>query len=68
MSSESASVARTGSPMGVPVGALALTLRVALVPSLNTGRLFAPGAFVAPLPGFDHSLVPSAFFARTSTS
>ena len=54
--------------MFVPGSALALTLRVALVPSVNTGRLFAPGAFVAPLPGFDHSLVPSAFFARTSTS
>ena len=68
MSPESASVAATGSPMGVPVGELALTLRVALAPSENTGGLLAPGAFVDPLPGFDHSLVPSAFFARTSTS
>ena len=55
--------------MSVPeVSRLALTLRVALAPSVKTGGLFAPGAFVAPLPGFDHSLVPSVFFARTSTS
>ena len=54
--------------MFVPAGEVALTLRVAVVPSVNTGGLFAPGAFVAPLPGFDQSLVPSAFFARTSTS
>ena len=54
--------------MGVPVGELALTLRVALVPSENTGGLFAPGAAVDPVPVSDQSLVPSAFVARTSTS
>ena len=54
--------------MRVPVGEFALTLRVALEPSVNIGRLFAPGAFVNPMPGFDQALVPSAFFARTSTS
>ena len=68
MSPESASVALTGCPIDVPAGAVALTLRVALVPSGNTGGLLAPGAFVAPIPGFDQSLVPSAFVARTSTS
>ena len=54
--------------MRVPVGELALKLRVALAPSENTGGLLAPGAFVDPMPGLDQSLVPSAFFARTSTS
>ena len=68
MSAESASVASTGCPMDAPACALALTLRVAVTPSENTGGLLAPGAFVAPIPGFDQSLVPSAFVACTSTS
>ena len=55
--------------MDAPAGAVALTLRVVLVPSSNRGGLFAPGCgWSTRYPGFDHSLVPSAFVARTSTS